>query len=768
LPSPRRGAAASPTTANRIPEGGSVPDFGGTEESFSISRVLLGTGAGVLALWAILEAGLRIITHSDLWWAMAAGRHVTRTHEVPTRDIFSYTFEGRPWINMEWLTQVLYYNVYENLGENAITLLRIGIILIIFSLSFWLCRERTKNVPLSLLLVAFGAWVCQPFLDTRPQLFTFLYSLVYLVLLHLFRRRQKRWTLFIFPLVMLLWCNQHYGYIFGALLLAGNVGAEILKRGLESACRNLRAPLPEPALSRADILRLASVTVVVVLVMLINPWGTEAWTHPFELTGETPFLSILEWRPPVWNDKFSPWQFWPYLTLAGIGLLAVPFLSWRRFDLNDTLFVLAVGGRFALYHRRFIPLLVVLSLPTLAFSLQVILDRLRAKRLGPATLPQALGSPRWWFPAAGVLGWVLAAAVVPFRAVQVYGTYGVDHRGESLFKTNTQYEFYPEDAVRFIREVGLQGPMYNLYNWGGYLMYFLPEHKVYTDGRAQTVYTEEHYLENLTIHHAQPGWRQLLDGLGVNMVLISLGPTNGNLRQALSLDPSWKWIYAHGFAALFVRVCPENEEVLARYERRELPLPEEGITHALYGRAAWAAKNDTQAVEDFRKAVTLSPDNTEFHRSYIYALGRADRVEEAWTAYENAHRLFPDDENIEQEGIKIQILRGGKDSAYEMARSLYERRPDLLAVVELLILADARRGYSWLEDRARKAAADPRQVLAFARASEMVGQGPQALDLYRQVVNMTKATDPGLANRAATFYRALADQISATAPGSGG
>src|SRR5205823_11555546 len=43
---------------------------------------------------------------------------------------------------------------------------------------------------------------------------------------------------------------------------------------------------------------------------------------------------------------------------------------------------------------------------------------------------------------------------------------------------------YPVRAVAFVKEQGYSGPLYNDYNWGGYLMWQMPELPVAMDGRA--------------------------------------------------------------------------------------------------------------------------------------------------------------------------------------------------------------------------------------------------------------------------------------------
>ena len=42
---------------------------------------------------------------------------------------------------------------------------------------------------------------------------------------------------------------------------------------------------------------------------------------------------------------------------------------------------------------------------------------------------------------------------------------------------------YPVNAINFLRRQGFEGPLYNNLNWGGFLMWYLPELPVAVDGR---------------------------------------------------------------------------------------------------------------------------------------------------------------------------------------------------------------------------------------------------------------------------------------------
>ena len=56
----------------------------------------------------------------------------------------------------------------------------------------------------------------------------------------------------------------------------------------------------------------------------------------------------------------------------------------------------------------------------------------------------------------------------------------------SVFRSNgmiSEKSFYPQDATVFLRSHPTKGQIFSPYNWGGYLLWKLPEKKVFVDGR---------------------------------------------------------------------------------------------------------------------------------------------------------------------------------------------------------------------------------------------------------------------------------------------
>ena len=67
------------------------------------SRAL--AAGGVLAWWSF---GFTTMMGSDLWWHLAAGRWILADGDPQLRDPWSFTAQGQPWLNPEWLSDLIF------------------------------------------------------------------------------------------------------------------------------------------------------------------------------------------------------------------------------------------------------------------------------------------------------------------------------------------------------------------------------------------------------------------------------------------------------------------------------------------------------------------------------------------------------------------------------------------------------------------------------------------------------------------------------------
>jgi hypothetical protein len=95
-------------------------------------------------------------------------------------------------------------------------------------------------------------------------------------------------------------------------------------------------------------------------------------------------------------------------------------------------------------------------------------------------------------------------------------------------------------AADYIGTINRSIRMYNDFAWGGYLIYDLyPKHLVFIDGRAD-MYREGIFEDFIAVQSVQPGWREILNGSGVNLVLIQHDTPLGYARDHV---PDWRVTY---------------------------------------------------------------------------------------------------------------------------------------------------------------------------------------------------------------------------------
>jgi hypothetical protein len=105
----------------------------------------------------------------------------------------------------------------------------------------------------------------------------------------------------------------------------------------------------------------------------------------------------------------------------------------------------------------------------------------------------------------------------------------------------------PVRAIETAKARHYPGPVYNNFDWGGYLIWSL-RLPVSIDGRVQ-LHGDERILRSMTNWNGQQGWGEdpLLRSAG-----LVVAPMDAPLNQLLRLDPKFKLVYEDNQAALFI------------------------------------------------------------------------------------------------------------------------------------------------------------------------------------------------------------------------
>jgi hypothetical protein len=467
---------------------------------------------------AIFTMAVRAPADSDTWWHLRSGQYIVETRSIPTTDPFSHTREGQPWIDHGWLAQVFWYALYAAGGWAGLSLGLAAVVTISFGLIWQIVPGNQYVRAFSLVL---GAITSAIIWAVRPQMISFLLAALILFLLERYKRGGRRW-IYALPLVILLWANVHGGYAIAFMIMAVYIAGETLD--------HLTGHQDDPILSWRQISVLVALALISFFVVAINPHGWEMWAYPLRTVGIGALRDyIQEWRSPDFHQTMT----WPFVAMLTLTLVAMG-RSIRRADWTD-LALTAMWSTGSFFAWRNMGLYGLLTVPVLARY---------ADAAWGGYLPGAASDSSARRPALLGLNWLLLGVLTLAALLNV----GLKLSPQTM--SAAQHEDLPVSAVQFVHDNKPAGPIFNSYNWGGYLIFELwPEYPVYVDGRTD-LYDDAFLRRYLNIVVTGAGWQQALDEDGINLVFIE---TNSQMAKLLRGDPNWMEAYQDELAVIFVR-----------------------------------------------------------------------------------------------------------------------------------------------------------------------------------------------------------------------
>jgi hypothetical protein len=478
----------------------------------------------LITLVAVFVVALRPPLDGDTLWHLRAGQWQVENRAILRTDLFSHTRYGEAWVNHSWLSQVLIYGAYAALGDWGLALFVALLATAGMALVFLQCPGDPLIRAGAVVLAAAAATV---FWSARPQIVSFFLSTVVLYLLWLYSNKGVD-RLWLIPPLMALWANLHGGFAIGFILLVLSLGGEVASWLFDGV---LGGRLPGDAIGPVlrPILRLVVIGLVSAAAVSLNPYGPAMLLYPFRTVGIGVLQdAIQEWASPNFHEA----QTWPFIWLL-LGTLVVAGLSRERLGWRNAL-LLSGTAYSALLAGRNIPTFAIVAAPVLARHANALLEE-RNIRLRWDQLPTT--------GVYGVLNWTLAVVVLAGGAV--WAVRALDPETVEEARRASQ----PVEAAAYLESAGAPEPIFNSYNWGGYLIWAARDYLVYVDGRTD-LYDDEFLREYLAIHLAQEGWEEKLDETGVNTVIVE---ASSPLGRSLADVEGWSLAYEDELAVVYVR-----------------------------------------------------------------------------------------------------------------------------------------------------------------------------------------------------------------------
>jgi hypothetical protein len=466
----------------------------------------------MVLIWGVFSVRNLVALDPDFGWHLRTGEWIWQNQAIPKTDLFSYTMPDYSLSYPGWLAEVIIYRLYQKVGY-----LGLSVFFGLAGMLIFLILIPANSVNFALVPVILLAKALLGYISIRPATLSFLLAAIFFGILR--KSLNKPRLLLILPAIFLLWANLHGGFFIGLAILTLSILIELflIVRGKKKPSLYLKLAFCSLFFS--------------LLATSINPYGWRIYQEVFlTLFSQELHFQISEWLPYA-NFDLSMFIYTGVLVSFGI-------LQQRGLSLFEkiTSGLLLLGG---LSSRRLIGYFFIFTLPiftslTREFYFQVY--RLRNFK--------KLWRKRRFFSVAFCL----------FVCFSFWS-------GFKDLKKMREERYYPERAIEFIRQQNLSSNLFSSYNWGGYLIWKLPEKKVFVDGRM-AIWKQNGYSafkESGQILTGVKDYRPVFDRYSIEAVLLPVEKESNrrskealfSLNRQLAQD-GWQLVYEDGIAQVFV------------------------------------------------------------------------------------------------------------------------------------------------------------------------------------------------------------------------
>ncbi|HLF18578.1 MAG TPA: tetratricopeptide repeat protein [Candidatus Omnitrophota bacterium] len=646
--------------------------------SHYIGILPIGALFGLVAFVANVE-----IKDLDLWLHLGVGKFIWENHFVPRVDILSCSIAGSPWINHEWLFQVIVYKIFEIGGAGG--LLKMQIVMVCVTMGVLLVLGYAKERQLLITFMLFLVFlVFQQRFTVRPDIFSLFFFAIYIFVLAL--HIDKRWAPAVIFLIQVLWSNVHGFFFLGPLFVLIGLVSEWLKR---------HVPLPYEwndagRLTDQEFKRLQKIFLLVILACLINPYFIKGAWYPlgvlFTLPGENKvfFEVIQELQKPVTPQTLFDTTHFVYYKL----LILISFISFifnrRKIDISALIFwfVFLIFSLTAVRNAIFFAFAAYLVVMTNVLTIStedLVPIRFTAKKFQHIT-----------------------SIVFKFLFLLFLFQFGYDVAARGYYdfeKFERKSEYggisqitYPDKAVDFLVANKIKGNFFNDFNSGAYLVgRVFPDIKVFIDGRTE-VYGGEFFREYQKIWAEGDGalFEEKVKNFGITGVFMNSSRQHlpKEFLNYLYHHKEWVPVYFDYDGFIFLKKVPQNQAWIERFaidlkawRAKGADLRKIGPAHLIPNRQFFRAYTLYSlglfegALSEIQEALELMPNyGIAYHLAGQIYLKQKD-FEKAFRHLRVAATMVPAHKQIRIDLAYSYLELNALEGAFEQARLILERWP---------------------------------------------------------------------------------------------
>ncbi len=511
-------------------------------------------GIFIIFLLRVLQLGATgLFNDPGTGWHLRIGEGIVSTRAFPDVDMFSYTRRGQPWVETQWLGDVILSLAFSAGGYSLIALGTAAMIAAVFR---WLYRTHASAggwpavaavVVLTAACAASGHFLARPLVATTVGVpLCFWWTTQYA------RGAIGAKRLWLLVPLAVVWANVHPGVLGGiaTVVLCGGgaiAGAMLERRGETTRWANLRDREYAASENRPSYTELRRSVMILAVggamaaATLFNPYGT-AWHRQIAtlMSMKTLHQYVDEWMPP---DRAAP------ATIAAVllvGTAAVASIVRRNRTTVPEGVVILFWAWQGFRGARHLPLLAIIA----ALQLGRLLADVRVSNgwlscVG-ARVPLFSASMREAeFRTGGGLASVAFVAVLTAMLAA-----GIAVPAIGLGVARPPERKYSGGAIAYLRANPPPGPLLNDLDYGGMLIHDVRGVPVFIDDRFE-LYGEAFIGEyRSAVLRPEVFAGPLLDRWDIQAVVIRNALPLG---QWLAANPAWAAAYRDPVAAVYTR-----------------------------------------------------------------------------------------------------------------------------------------------------------------------------------------------------------------------
>lgn len=479
-------------------------------------------------------------------WTVNSGFNLYEKKSPVFENFYSYTNPDYPVANHHWGSGVIFYFIHKFAGFQGLSAFYVISSAIVFSV-FFVVAYRESDFATAFLFSGLLIPLMAERREIRPEIWSYLLAGVFFLILWLWTRKKiSHRSIWVLPLIVILWVNLHIYFFLGFFLIGFFLASEL------AGIVFLRLSDEEFGEKTRKIKILFAVLALSGLASLANPFGLKGLTYPFSIFRnygytivENKSVSFVE-NYGVANPNFA-------LVKAVLILMVFSFVLLFAVDRKKIsacyLFIAVFFGVMGWVSIRNLSLLGFFALPVMSHNFHSIFRQNKNE----TNLAKENG---------------IAVLYIVLIILSLYSS----TRFILAHKKNIGIGLAPQanDAAEFMKKNSISGPFYNNYDIGGYLIYhFGGSEKVFVDNRPEA-YPDLFFSEVYKpMGERDDVWNEQDKKWNFNAIIFcyhDITPWGQGFLKNIESDKNWAEVYKDDYAIIFLKRNEANDELIRKYE----------------------------------------------------------------------------------------------------------------------------------------------------------------------------------------------------------